>query len=165
MSRSRGKLHKAQCCPWCGTRTIVRDGFNPASHTDYNCVSYICVLCNAGFSLRDSPRAQYVNRMYAEERARQPPTAEHVFARRGGSPPLTERSLHELQRLDEVLRSKHPRSKTSREANAEQLKNVRAELNRRQVRAGALTYKIADVFPPGCLPEPYGQISGENETG
>lgn len=85
--------------------------------------------------------------MYAEERARQPPTAEHVFARRGGSPPLTERSLYELQRLEEVLRSKRPAVKSSKEANAEQLKNVRAELARRGVKPGGLTYKIGDVFP------------------
>lgn len=147
MSRSRGKLHKAQCCPWCGTRTIVRDGFNPASHSAYNCVSYICANCNTGFSLKDSPRAQYVNRMYAEERQRQPPTAEHVFARRGGSPPLSERSLYELQRLEEVVRSKHPASSSSRQANAEQLKNIRAELARRGVKPGGLTYKIGEIFP------------------
>lgn len=95
--------------------------------------------------------------MYAEERKRQPPTAEHVFARRGGSPPLTERSLYELQRLEEVLRAKRPHSHASKVANSSQLENVRAELNRRQVRAGALTYKIEEVFPPGCLPEPYAQ--------
>ena len=154
MSRSRGKLHKAQCCPWCGTRTLVRDGFNPASHSAYNCVSYICVLCHTGFSLRDSPRAQYVNRMYAIERAQRPPDAEHVQARRTGAPPLTEKSLHELQRLDELLRSKRPSSKAGRDANADQLRNVRAELARRGVKPGALTYKIGDTHPAGCIAWP-----------
>lgn len=134
MSRSRGKLHKAQCCPWCGTRTLVRDRFDPTSHRDYACVAYICTVCFAGFSLRDSPRANFVNRMYQIERTQRPPENEHV--QRSGARPLTERSLFELTRLDELLRAKSPNSNASRQANALQLKNVRAELTRRQKENG-----------------------------
>lgn len=149
MSRSRGKLHKAECCPWCGTRTLVRDNFNPASHSAYSCVSYICTVCHAGFSLKESPRAQFVNRMYAAERMARPPENEHI--QRAGSPPLTERTLYELQRLEELLRSKHPASHASKQANALQLKNVRAELNRRQSHAGGLTFTIGEIYPAGSL--------------
>lgn len=120
-------------------------------------MAYICTICFAGFSLRDSPRANFVNRMYQIERAQRPPDAEHVMARQSGARPLSERSLHELQRLVEILRAKRPGKKSSKEANALQLQNVRAELNRRQVRSGALTYQIGDVYPAGSLPAPYTQ--------
>lgn len=139
MSRSRGKLHKAQCCPWCGTRTIVRDGFEASNHLAYTSVNYICTVCFAGFTLRESPRAQFVNRMYQLERAHRPQDSEHVLARQPGARPLSDRSLFELTRLEELLQAKSPASHASRKANTEQLINVRAELMRRKDGEGSKT--------------------------
>lgn len=149
MSRSRGKLHKAQCCPWCGTRTLVRDGFVSEDHKSYSQVSYICSICFAGFSIRDSPRAQFAQRMYAIERQQRAPNDEHI--QKPGKPPLTARSLYELTRIEELLRAKKPHSKESKAANALQLINVRAELARRGVKPGALTFQIGEVYPTGSL--------------
>lgn len=135
-------MHRAECCPWCGTRTLVRDGFVRSEHTSYSCVSYICVLCNTGFSLRNSPRADFVNRMYAAERSQRPPEDEHRL--KPGSPPLSSRTLFELQRLEELLLAKSPASRASREANERHLSYVRAELRRRE-RSQHLTFKLAEI--------------------
>lgn len=126
MSRSRGKLGKAIFCPWCGTKTLQRDTFSNDTNAEHTHVSYICETCCEGFSLRPSPRALFVNRMYAEERARRGP---NTTSTSGGSPPLIERPLAELKDIERILLDIKPRGKADRESVAESLRKVREAIS------------------------------------
>lgn len=138
----KGKLGKATFCPWCGTPTLTRDTFNSDTQRSDTHVSYTCSSCCTGFSLRDSPRVMFVNRMYAEVRKQRPPDNEHHP--RSGQLPLSERSDFEINRIHELLLAKRPRTKAGKEANAIQMNNVKLELKRRK---HALTYTIGEKFP------------------
>jgi hypothetical protein len=156
------RLKYAIFCPWCGTKSLVRDYFNPASKSpDSAPPSFICDNCCTGFQLRQSPRVQFVQRMYASERAQRPPENEHKHFVR--SEPLTERSVFELQRIVGVLKGKKPRSRESREHITRSLAALEGELKRRGVTRHSLTYQIGEIFPPGCLPEPYAQLTASEK--
>lgn len=146
---SSGNLGKAVCCPWCGTPTLERDHFGMDQSAKG--VAYVCVLCFKGFMLTNSPRTRFAREMFKRDRAVRPPDNEHVMKPGGGSRPLSARSLFELTRLEELLRAKRPRTKTGKDANAAQLVNVRAELARRHVKPGALTFRIGEIYPPGTI--------------
>lgn len=125
---SKGKLGKARCCPWCGTATLERDYFNTATTCVDSCVSYICVTCCTGFSIRESPRASFVNRMYAVERKQRPPDEHH---KGGGQIPLTERPLPELLQIETLLKAKRPRNRSDRERVGASLAAVRKAIQER----------------------------------
>lgn len=158
MSRSRGKLHLARICPWCGTATLVRDHFAAEGYREKG-ASFFCTVCQTGFQLTNSPRVQFADRMFQIDRAQRPPENEHrTFVQ---SKPLTERSMFELQRIEGVLKGKRPHSKSSKEHNGRCLKAIQDEIKRRGMRSSTLTYAIGDVVPPDCLPKPYAQIDNE----
>lgn len=153
MSRSRGKLHLARICPWCGTPTLRRDYFTNERTTEQQAasgpISFICDNCFTGFTVKESPRTVFVQHMYARDRQQRPPENEHrTFV---GSKPLTERSVFELQRIAGVLRAKRPRSQDSKEHLERCLVAVEGELEKRGLTAHSLTYKIGEIFPPGSL--------------
>lgn len=160
MSRSRGRLHLARICPWCGTATLVRDRFTGEGYREKG-ASFLCTVCHTGFQLSNSPRVQFAERMFQMDRAQRPPENEHrTFVQ---CKPLTERSMFELQRIEGVLKSKRPATKSSKEHNARCLSAVQGEIRRRGMRSSTLTYTIGEIFPPGCLPEPYAQIDNESD--
>lgn len=65
MSRSKGKLHRAEFCPWCGCATLERDDYrNPRNSR----VEFVCLTCGAAFRLTESQRRMFANRAFAEER-------------------------------------------------------------------------------------------------
>jgi len=155
MSRSRGKLHTARICPWCGTPTLVRDHFAVEGYREKG-ASFFCTVCHTGFQITHSPRVRFAERLFQLDRAQRPPENEHrTFVQ---SKPLTERSMFELQRIESVLKAKRPHSQSSKEHNARCLQTVQDEIKRRGMRASTLMYTIGEVFPAGCLPKPYAQI-------
>lgn len=130
---SRGKLGKATHCPWCGTATLVRDTFSADTQSEHTHVSYICTTCCVGFSVRNSPRAMFVNHMYAIERAKRPPEERirQQLKGNGGAAPLMVRPTEELKRVEGLLAAKKPHTKASREHIEKSLQAVRNELARR----------------------------------
>lgn len=123
---AKGKLGKARFCPWCGTDSLVRDLFTVDTKSHHTHVSFICTVCCAGFSMRESPRAKFVNRMYALERKQRPPEKKG-----GGRPPLPERPLDELVRIEALLAAKRPRGKVNRESVGASLAAVRMAIQER----------------------------------
>lgn len=114
---SRGKLGKARFCPWCSTATLQRDTFSADTQSKHTHVSYICTVCHTGFSIRDSPRVMFVNRMYAIERAKRPPEERIKQQVKGsGATALTNRSVENLVGLEKLLASKTPQHKAKRAA-------------------------------------------------
>lgn len=134
MSRSRGKLHKAQCCPWCGTRTLVRDNFNSEGYAERG-ASFICTICSTGFLIRESPRAQFAKALFARDRQLRPPEErirQQLQIPQGGCPPLVRRPIEELRQIERLLAGKTPHTKTSQEHIQASLNAVRSEIVRRR---------------------------------
>lgn len=133
---ARGKLRKVKFCPWCGTATVERDTFNQSdNHHANDHVSWTCSNCLTGFSVAHSPRTMFVHRMYAQERQLRPPEErirQQLQMSRGGSPPLRERPLEELEQIEKSLTEKKPHTKTSREHIESSLRAVRNEIERRK---------------------------------
>lgn len=131
---SRGKLGKATHCPWCGTKSLERDTFSGDTAAEHTHVSYVCTVCNTGFSVRNSPRAMFVNRMYATERKQRPPEErirQQLKIPKNSCPPLTQRPVEELKQIERLLAGKSPYTKSSRQHIEDSLNAVRNELARR----------------------------------
>jgi hypothetical protein len=64
MSHSRGVLHKARFCPWCGLDRLERDTL-PAGGSR---VEFICTSCGVPFAITPSTRRQRASAMFAAER-------------------------------------------------------------------------------------------------
>lgn len=61
------QLRKVRFCPWCGVGNLSRDDdFNPDGKKP--CPSFLCNACGKGFTVNTSSRAQYAQRLIAEER-------------------------------------------------------------------------------------------------
>lgn len=65
MSHSRGKLHKARFCPWCGLDRIERDNY---ANPDHSKVEFVCLSCGACFRLMEGSRRLAAARIFAQER-------------------------------------------------------------------------------------------------
>lgn len=133
---SKGKLGRARYCPWCGTQTLERDRFNQndTHHADSH-ISYLCTTCQTGFSLYNSPRVMFAHRMFADDRQLRPPEErirQQLKIPQGGCPPLADRGLEDLERIESLLASKKPHTKTSKEHIAASLTAVRNEIGRRK---------------------------------
>lgn len=126
---SKGKLGKARFCPWCGTDSLVRDTFSGDTQAEHTHVSYVCAVCCTGFSLRNSPRAMFVNRMYALDRKQRPPEKPNRGG--GGHPPLSEKPLTELVRVEALLAAKSPHGRVNRESVNASLAAVRSAIQER----------------------------------
>lgn len=127
---SRGKLGKARFCPWCATESLVRDTFSGDTQADHTHVSYVCTACCCGFSIRNSPRAMFVNRMYATERKQRPPDKPNSGAG-SGKRPLSEKPLTELVRVEALLAAKRPHGRVNRESVNASLAAVRLAIQER----------------------------------
>lgn len=141
MSRSRGKLHKAECCPWCGTRTLLRDNFHAEGYAERG-ASFICTTCSTGFLIRDSPRTQFAKALFARDRQLRPPEErirQQLQIPQGGCLPLTQRPMEELRQIERLLTGKQPHTKTSREHIESSLNAVRNEISRRNVQSSDTT--------------------------
>ncbi len=73
MSHSRGVLHTARFCPWCGTDNIERDYYK-TKDMRASVVEFVCLVCGVGWRLSESRRRQHANYLQAQERAQRIPT-------------------------------------------------------------------------------------------
>jgi hypothetical protein len=78
MSHSRGKLHLAKFCPWCGTEAPVRDHFEGAPNQR---VEFVCLSCGVGYRLLESTRRNAAANLFRQQRKiRQPESARVIFS-------------------------------------------------------------------------------------
>jgi hypothetical protein len=95
----------------------------------------ISTNCNTGFSLKNSPRVEFTNRMFQIERAQRPPDDRAIGARAKvkSTPSLADLSLAELERIEETLMKKRPYTARSRQHIHKSLDAVRAEIRKRKI--------------------------------
>jgi len=70
MAHSRGVLHKARFCPWCGVENIERDHY-PGGRKSV--VEFLCQVCGVGFRLDQSRRVAHANYLTNQARKQRPP--------------------------------------------------------------------------------------------